>query len=75
MSAYSVLPDTGFLRLSQIIGNKKANPPIPAIFPVSRSSWWLGVKEGRYPQPIRLGPRMVAWRVEDVRALIGAGVK
>ena len=30
----SQLPETGFLRLPQIIGNAKADPPIPALIPV-----------------------------------------
>jgi prophage regulatory protein len=65
------LPETGFLRLSQIIGNPKAVPPIPAVIPVSKSTWWEGVRSGRYPQPVRtLGLRITAWRVEDIRALI-----
>lgn len=64
------LPQTGFLRLSQIIGNPKAEPPIPAVIPVSRSSWWAGCKSGRYPKPIRLGSRTTAWRVEDILKLI-----
>ncbi|HYV61880.1 MAG TPA: hypothetical protein VE958_04370 [Bryobacteraceae bacterium] len=65
------LPATGYLRLSQIIGNAKAQPPIPAVIPVSKSTWWAGVKSGRYPQPVRtLGERITAWRVEDIRALI-----
>lgn len=64
------LPETGFLRLPQIIGNAKANPPIPAIIPVKKSCWWEGVKTGRFPKPIKLGPRVTAWRVEDIRALI-----
>ena len=67
------LPETGFLRLTQIIGNPKAEPPIPAVIPVSKSTWWEGVKTGRYPQPVRtLGLRITAWRVEDIRALIEA---
>jgi prophage regulatory protein len=70
VSSFKTLPETGFVRLSQIIGNPKANPPIPPIIPVSRSSWWLGVQRGRFPQPVRLGPRTVAWRVADLRALI-----
>lgn len=66
------LPETGFLRLRQIIGDPKANPPIPAIIPVSKSLWWQRVKEGSYPQPVRtLGRRITAWKVEDIRALIG----
>jgi len=48
MTAYNVvIPEAGFLRLHQIIGNPKADPPIPALIPVSRSTWWAGVKDGR----------------------------
>ncbi|MBE0619665.1 MAG: transcriptional regulator [Burkholderiales bacterium] len=65
------LPETGYLRLSQIIGDAKAVPPIPAVIPVGKSTWWEGVKSGRYPQPVRtLGRRITVWRVEDIRALI-----
>lgn len=64
------LPETGFLRLRQVIGDPKANPPIPAIIPVSKSTWWAGVKDGRFPQPVRIGPRSPAWRVDDIRALV-----
>jgi prophage regulatory protein len=67
------LPETGFIRLTQIIGNPKTVPPIPAVIPVSKSTWWEGVKSGRYPKPVRtLGLRITAWRVEDIRALIEA---
>jgi prophage regulatory protein len=64
------LPPTGFLRLHQIIGDPKAIPPIPGLLPISRSRWWEGVRTGRYPRAIKLGPKTTAWRVEDVRALI-----
>jgi hypothetical protein len=47
------LPETGFLRLAQIIGDTKSVPPVQAIIPVSKSTWWVGVKSGRYPQPVR----------------------
>ncbi|SDX00825.1 helix-turn-helix transcriptional regulator [Litoreibacter albidus] len=55
-------PTTGFVRLSQIIA--PAGP-----IPVSKSTWWQGVKEGRFPQPQKLGPRTTVWKAEDVRAL------
>ena len=42
----------------------------PALIPVGKSCWWAGVKSGRFPQPVKLGPRVTAWRVEDVRDLI-----
>lgn len=64
------LPETGFLRLPQIIGDPKAQPPIPAIIPVKKTCWWEGVKSGRFPKPVKLGPRVTAWRVEDIRYLI-----
>ena len=64
------LPETGFLRLPSIIGDDKATPPIPALIPVRKSTWWAGVKSGRFPKPVKLGPRVTAWRVEDIRALI-----
>lgn len=69
----STLPATGFLRLPQIIGKRptKADPQgIPALVPVSRASWWAGVRQRRYPSPVKLGPNTTAWRVEDIRALI-----
>ena len=65
------LPETGFLRLPQIVGDARAFPPVPALIPVSRSTWWAGVKSGRYPQPTRsLGTRITAWSVDDIRVLI-----
>ena len=66
------IPEKGFLRLSQIIGNPKAVPPIPAIIPISKSAWWDGVRTGRFPKSVKLGPRVTAWRVEDIRALIAS---
>jgi prophage regulatory protein len=64
------LPLTGYLRLPQIIGDPKAEPPIPAIIPIGRSSWWKGVKDGIYPKSVKLGKRTTVWRVEDIRNLI-----
>ena len=53
----------GYVRLSAIL---KPFGPLP----IRRSTWWKGVKEGRYPQPIKLGPRITAWRVSDIVELI-----
>ena len=63
MSNYKTLPDTGFVRLTSIIA------PFGPI-PVSKSTWWQGVKDGRFPTPVKLGVKTTAWRVEDIRALI-----
>jgi prophage regulatory protein len=59
----SSLPETGFVRLTSIIA--PAGP-----IPVGRSTWWAGVKSGRFPKPVKLGPRTTAWRVEDIQALL-----
>jgi|TARA_Y100000310_G_scaffold315557_3_gene366271 hypothetical protein len=67
----SQLPDTGFVKLSQIIGDPKAEPPIPPIIPVKKSCWWAGVKSGRFPKSVKIGDgRGTFWRAEDIRALI-----
>ncbi|MCS0599339.1 AlpA family phage regulatory protein [Massilia agri] len=68
------LPETGFLRLPQIIGDNSAHPPVPAVVPVCKSTWWAGVKSGRFPSPVKIGPRTTVWRVEDIRAFIERGV-
>jgi predicted DNA-binding transcriptional regulator AlpA len=59
-----------FVKLTQIIGNKKAKPPIQALLPVSRSSFLNGVKEGRYPAPYKIGLRGVAWKLAEIEALL-----
>ena len=58
----SSFPETGFVRLSQILA--PAGP-----IPVAKSTWWQGVKDGRFPKPQKLGPRTTVWKVEDIRAL------
>jgi predicted DNA-binding transcriptional regulator AlpA len=63
MEFHDTVPATGLLRLSSVLAPKG---PIP----VSKSTWWAGVKSGRYPRPVKLGPRITAWRVEDIRSLI-----
>ena len=64
------LPESGFVRLPQIIGDTKRG--IPAVIPVSKSAWWAGVKSGRYPKPVKLSPRTTAWSVVSIRALIAS---
>jgi predicted DNA-binding transcriptional regulator AlpA len=63
------LPQTGFLRIKQIVGDRKTNTP--ALIPISRTSFLNGVKSGKFPKPVHtLGERTTAWKVEDIRALI-----
>ncbi len=62
------LPSLGFLRLHQIIGDPRTGAP--ALIPIKKSTWWAGVKSGRFPRPVKLGPRVTVWRVEDIRSFI-----
>lgn len=59
-------PTKRLLRISDIIA---PDGPVP----VGKSTWWQGVKEGRFPQPIKLGPRITVWRLEDIEALLRDG--
>jgi predicted DNA-binding transcriptional regulator AlpA len=62
-SGCEAVPQVGFLRLSAVLA--PAGP-----IPVSRSTWYAGIRDGRYPAPVKLGPRISAWRAEDIRTLI-----
>jgi prophage regulatory protein len=59
-------PQTGFVRLHSILAPRG---PIP----VGRTTWWAGVKSGRFPQPMKLGPRITVWRAEEIHELIEKG--
>lgn len=54
------IQQTGFLRLPEIL----------KLIPVSKSTWWAGVKSGRFPKSVKLGERITAWRAEDIQAFI-----
>lgn len=62
MNINTLLPETGFVRLTQVL----------TIFPISRSAFWAGVKSGKYPQPVKLSERCTAWKVEDIRKMIAS---
>lgn len=63
-----MLPEIGYLRIWQIIGDPKKG--IPAVIPVSRATWWAGCASGRFPAGVLLGPKTRAWPVESIRELI-----
>ena len=46
-----------------------------SMIPVSKSSWWDGIKKGRFPKPVRLGPKTPAWKESDILALIKTGAE
>jgi len=68
VSNRQAVSESGYLRLEQIIGNPKKG--IKAIIPVSKSTWWAGVKSGRYPKPVSLSERTTAWKTSEIMALL-----
>lgn len=60
-SPVSDIPGGGLLRVRQIL----------TLIPIGRSTWWAGVKTGKFPKPaMKLGPRLTVWRAEDIQKLI-----
>ncbi|WP_415887688.1 helix-turn-helix transcriptional regulator [Neptuniibacter sp. QD37_6] len=57
---YAVVPATGFVRIDQIL----------KLIPVSKNTWWTGVREGIYPTGIKWGHRTTVWKAEDIHQLI-----
>jgi predicted DNA-binding transcriptional regulator AlpA len=57
---HTTIPETGFVRLSQVL----------TVIPVGKTCWWEGVKSGRFPKPVKLSARCIAWKAEDIRELI-----
>jgi predicted DNA-binding transcriptional regulator AlpA len=55
-----ITSSTGFLRLRQVL----------TLIPISKSVWWAGCKSGRFPKPVKLGPKTTAWKAEDIAALM-----
>lgn len=59
MQTYALL-EIGFVSLNDVL----------TVVPVSKSTWWAGIREGRYPAPVKISRHRVAWRAEDINALI-----
>ena len=68
MAQEFIFPSSGLVRLKSILA---PDGPIP----VSKTTWWNGVREGRFPQPIKLGSNVTAWRAEDILKLIEEGAE
>jgi hypothetical protein len=58
-----------YVRTRQICGDRRARPPTLGILPISRSTWWQWVADGRAPRPLRVNGCTV-WRLRDVISLI-----
>lgn len=50
-----------FLRLPEVLER----------IPVSKSTWWKGIRDGVFPKPVKLSPRTTAWKESDIDAFCG----
>lgn len=60
------------IRLPEIIGNKKTGEK--GLLSIGATSWWMGVRSGRFPKPVKLGARTTAWRESEVMEIVRNGV-
>ena len=60
--------NAGFLRIWQITGDKEKG--IEPILPIGRSTFLAGVRDGKYPKPVKLGEKTTAWRKADIQKLV-----
>ena len=67
-AAHNVSPI--LLRLKHRSGDQKVIPPIPPIIPISKTTWWNGVKDGIYPKPIKLSDNVTVWHSNDIQKLV-----
>lgn len=61
-------PAQGYLRIWQILGDRRRG--VSPLIPISRSSWFKGINEGRFPKGLLLGPATRVWTVESIRELL-----
>lgn len=68
MAKVATLGESNLLRIHDIIGD--AAKGIEPLIPIKRTAWYAGIKRGVFPKPVRIGPKIVAWRASDIRKLI-----
>ena len=70
-SVFDALPDSAFIRESQLVQSPK-HPDRPTLLPFSGATLWRKVKAGTFPAPIKLGVKITAFKVGEVRAWLNA---
>ena len=60
---FESLPERGYIRQKLLI---------PHLVPFSVATLWRRVKTGDFPAPVRLSPRITAWRIEDIKAWLNS---
>ncbi len=60
MDTEKSLPEIGYIRLPEVL----------RIIPVGKTTWWDGVRSGRFPRGVKIGSRITAWRIDEIRNLV-----
>lgn len=56
-----------YVRASDICRDRTTDQE--SLLPIGKTQWWEGVRQGRFPQPLKLGPRTTVWRLEDIERI------
>ena len=67
----SSMPD--FVRVADIVSNRKTGRV--GMLSIGKTLWWQGVREGRFPAPIKLSARVTLWKRADIEALLSGGIE
>ena len=67
-SVFDALPNSAWLRESQLVRSNKNSTSAVAPLPFSAPTLWRMVKSGKFPKPTKLSSRVTAWQVGQVRA-------
>ena len=74
LTDFDKLSDDTLLTLRDVINMPERSKKCPAtrgLLPISRHAWYSGIKDGRFPKPIKLGSGNY-WRAGDIRRLINS---
>ena len=60
LALFPYMPDDAHVR----------QPVVEALWPQSTPKLWADIKEGKFPAPVKISKRSVAWRVGDLREFL-----
>lgn len=65
--AFETLPGSAYIRERDLVAHQR-RPGVVGLLPFSASTLWRKISTGEFPKPQKLGPRISAWKVADIRA-------
>lgn len=65
--AFETLPDCAYIRERDLVAHPQ-RPGVACLLPFSTSTLRRKISAGEFPKPQKLGARIAAWKVADIRA-------